>query len=295
MPLTFAFSTAACPGWEFRRMVDVALELGFGGIEFAGLDSSAIGPLLASAGATRELLDAAGLSVCALATSLTLDARDADAWKRSREAIVNAAGLARAFGAPALRVLGQHAQRGESVNQALVRIARRLRDLAIDASASDQPAPVRILLQNGGSFVRPKELWSLLEVANCPEAGLCWDAGEAALPIGGNESPALAVHTLNTRLRLIHLWDHTGTPRPVPLGEGIVRGRLLVERLRGIGYDGCIVYAPPPGTVRPEEVLPHLEAAAAALKGWCGLNVPAKPVAAATGQRPTKSTPQGDP
>ena len=122
----------------------------------------------------RELLDAAGLSVCALATSLTLDARDAGEWQRSRESIVDAAGLARAFGAPAVRVLGQHAQRGESVNQALVRIARRLRELAIDCCNSDQPAPVRILLQNGGSFVRPKELWSLLEVANCSEAGLCW-------------------------------------------------------------------------------------------------------------------------
>lgn len=277
MPLTFAFSTSACPGWELQRMVDAALRLGFHGIEFAGLDEQ-VPPsqggaeaLLGSAAATRELLQQSRLCVCGLATSIPLHPRDPDAWKRARSAITEAARMARALGAPVVRVLGLHAERGESLREAMVRVGVRLREVAGDACNPENAPHLRILLQNAGSFVRAKDLWTLLEVANAPHAGLAWDAGEAALPSGGNESPALAVQTLNSRLGLIHLWDHQGARTPVPLGEGIVRGRLLLERLRGIGYDGCVVYAPPPGAVAPADAEAHLEAAAATLTRWAGL------------------------
>jgi sugar phosphate isomerase/epimerase len=276
MPLTFAFATSACPGWELQRMVDAALRLRFSGIEFAGLDDQ-VPPsqggaqaLLASADATRELLQQSRLGVCGLATRIALHPRDPAAWRRARSAIAEAARMARALGAPVVRVLGLHAERGESLREAMVRVALRLREVAGDACGSDTVPHVRILLQNAGSFVFAKDLWTLMEVANAPHPGLAWDAGEAALPSGGNESSALAIQTLNSRLALIHLWDHHATPAPVTLGTGIVKGRLLLERLRGIGYHGCVVYAPPPGATPPDQAEPLLEAAAAALHQWAG-------------------------
>jgi sugar phosphate isomerase/epimerase len=281
MPLTLAFSTSACPGWELRRMADTALRLGFQGIEFAGLDHAAehrapdlggADALVNAASATRQLLADSRLCICALSTTIPLHPRDEAAWKRNRTAIADAATLARALGAPILRVLGHHAQRGESLREALVRIATRLRTLAGDTCGTTPTPNLRLALQNGGSFVRAKDLWTLLEVANAPHAALAWDAGEAALPSGGNESPALAVQTLNARLALIHLWDHNGSPAPVPLGTGIVNGRLLLHRLRGIGYNGCLVYAPPPGATPPDLAEPLLEAAAKTLLEWTTQN-----------------------
>jgi sugar phosphate isomerase/epimerase len=258
-------------------MADTALRLGFQGIEFAGLDHAAehhppdlggADALVNAATATRALLAESRLCVCALSTTIPLHPRDETTWKRNRTAITDAATLARALGAPILRVLGHHAERGESLREALVRVATRLASLAGDTCGTHPTPNLRLALSNGGSFVRAKDLWTLLEVANAPHAALAWDAGAAALPSGGNESPALAVQTLNARLALIHLWDHNGSHSPVPLGTGAVNGKLLLQRLRGIGYNGCVVYAPPPGTTPPDQAEPLLEAAAQALHAW---------------------------
>lgn len=276
--MKLAFSTTACPGWELRRIVDTAQRLGFSGLELAGFDDvgDATAGLLNSAEALRQLLAPAGLCVCSVATSIALHHSDERHWKQACEGLHHALGLARELGAPVVRVFGYTVGRGEGRSAAITRLGERLRELSVyaaDATATpDNHHGVRIALQNGGSFVTARELWTILEAAgHHPNIGVCWDAGEAALqdPATGRDigdTPSLAVPTLNSRIHLAHLWDHLGTRSPLPLGQGHVRIRSFLDRLRGIGYNGCLVYAPPAENLPEELALQRLEAAAATLQ-----------------------------
>ncbi len=150
----------------------------------------------------------------------------------------------------------------------MTRIARRL---AACAEFADQASGggVAIAMQNGGSFVNARELWTILEAAGHRNAvGVCWDAGEAALEVngeGGGETASLAVTTLNSRIRLAHVWDHEGARKAVAMGRGRLKLGSFVDRLRGIGYEGCLVYAPPT-EVGNDDAERMLEAAAGAMK-----------------------------
>ncbi|HVX87130.1 MAG TPA: TIM barrel protein [Phycisphaerae bacterium] len=277
MGLKLGFSTTACPGWELRRMVETAQRLGYSGIELVlgeGGPGGGSVPLWGAAGAVREVLAGAGLCVCSLATSVRLDAEGGD-WKRERGALADAAGLARELGAPVVTVRPIERRRGERMDRLVVRMAERLREAAGDACGKPAAAAgregVKIVVPNGGGFRRARDLWVLLEAADSGHAGVCWDAGVAG------DSPGLGVQTMNYRVGLARVWDRgvvgegaAEATRAASLGTGVVAGRLMVERLLGIGYGGCIAYAPPPGATAPEEAERLLEAAAVALKGWSG-------------------------
>ncbi len=150
-----------------------------------------------------------------------------------------------------------------------MRIARRLAECAeyLNENAGEG-VPITIAVQNGGSFVNARELWTILEAAGHRHSlGVCWDIGEAALDGHGGETASLAVTTLNSRIHLAHAWDHQGTGLPVPLGTGRVHLKTFIDRLRGIGYQGCLVYAPPTSGPDVDDTMRMLEAAAAAMKG----------------------------
>jgi sugar phosphate isomerase/epimerase len=253
---------------------------GFAGIELTGLaEDGSVSLLLRDAGETKKAVDESGLVVCALGTAIRLHHADEGLWQRAKLSAERAVEMAVLLGAPVVRVFGQSVGRGEGRSPVISRIGVRLRVLARRAQEISG-GKVTVAVQNGGasgSFVNAKEMWMITEVANDPKAGVVWDAGEAALV---NESPALSVPTLNTRIHLVHVWDNKGQVRQaVPLGEGELKGQMLVTRLRGLGYGGWIVYAPPADPAETD-VEKKLETAMGTLKKWSGLVEP-KPAAAA--------------
>ncbi len=99
-----AFSTTACVGWELERIVAAARRLGFRGIELAGLgggDGAGMdvgGGLIKSAGSMRQMLGAAGLCVCALATNIVMHEPEGSSWEKAREGLKQAVELAGELG-----------------------------------------------------------------------------------------------------------------------------------------------------------------------------------------------------
>ena len=60
-----------------------------------------------------------------------------------------------------------------------------MRELAHDAREMTG-GKVSVVLQNGGSFVNARELWTIIEAAGQTDgAGICWDVGEAAFCTAG--------------------------------------------------------------------------------------------------------------
>ena len=216
----------------------------------------------------RDVLAPSGLHVCSLATNIVMHEGSDKAWATSYEAFRHAVELARELGAAVVRVFGYSVGRGEGRSAVMMRIARRLAACAEHVSETTKlgAGPVTIAVQNGGSFVNARELWTILEAAGHRHSlGVCWDIGEAALDGHGGETASLAVTTLNSRIHLAHVWDHQGSGMAVSLGTGRVQVKTFIDRLRGIGYAGCLVYAPPSSGADPEETMRMLEAAAATL------------------------------
>lgn len=247
--MKLAFSTSACAGWELSRIVEAAQRLGFSGIELAGFDDVGdhTAGLLHSAEAMQHLLTPVGLQICSLATTVSLHYREAARWQRAREGLHHALGLARECGASVVRVFAMGMAAGESRHAMTTRVAGRLKE--IGEILGGFPRQMSVAVQNAGALARARELWNLLElVGPSKHVGACWDAAEGNGAPGASawsESPALAVPTLNSRIRLAHVWDHDGAGMPVEMGSGRVPVRSFIERLRGIGYTGWVVYAPP--------------------------------------------------
>lgn len=280
-----AFSTVACPEKTIEQVVALGARAGFSEIEFRtfGVDSRqfACDPALTAPGKVRRLLSEQGLESCCLATSARFDAQ---VWppvigvmmdqeqeiRAARRAIDVAAGL----GAPLVRVFAFQKQEREKRSSAVARIVRRLRAVVDHA----RNRPVRIVLENGGTFRTAAELAELIDLVDHPLLGACYSL---ATGVDAGDDPAEATKTLGSQLWLARLRDlRESEPRAeargstpglasepdprgseaVPLGEGRVPCREFVEALTGSGYTGCLVYewdrAWLPELVPADEVLP---------------------------------------
>ena len=85
--MKFAFSTVACPAWDFQTVVARAREYGYDGVELrAFLNESvltAANPFLTDPAKVRELFAGAGLAICCLASSVEMTQhREAFSWLR---------------------------------------------------------------------------------------------------------------------------------------------------------------------------------------------------------------------
>jgi len=137
---------------------------------------------------------------------------------------------------------------------------------------------VTIVVENALSFRSAKELWLVLDRLSHPAIACCWDVFNAAL-IG--EPPSMSVPFLNSRIQYVQVKDARLGPLGATftkLGDGEIPVAKLLNRLKGIGYDGWISFewekAWLPGLAEPEEILPH---AIGKLREWTKPQVEEKP------------------
>ena len=232
-------------------------EAGFESVEFSLDAATGVKPALATAGLTAACID----------TDVALHLPNRREWDSARETLLRAIEAAAAIGAPVVRVFGYEVPKGEGLSSCMGRIGARLAPLGEIAAK----AGVSIAIQNAGSFVHARDIWQLLETIAHPRIGVCLDAGASAA-VG--ESSALAVPTLNTRIVHVHMWDHKDG-KPAPLGQGSAGNKVLVERLRGIGYGGAISLARQ--TDAQLANVEYLKASVILLKTWLGLITPEPP------------------
>jgi sugar phosphate isomerase/epimerase len=128
-------------------------------------------------------------------------------------------------------------------------------------STGDIAAAVDVTLLIGNQPVRGSavRLWHLLDRLNHPAIACSWNTSAAAC---ANDSPAVAVPMLNSRIRYVDLQDPD---------NGSLSVRKTVDRLRGIGYDGYLRIGFS-DSAQPEQ---SLMAAQNLLRHWQVLPIPA--------------------
>jgi sugar phosphate isomerase/epimerase len=241
--IPLAFSTLACPSWEWKKILDFAEEHGFSAIELRGIGGKLDLPALPLFAAdrieqTKQEIRASKLRIACVSSSAQMYVEDP--LKRAKE-LADARrfiDLAAALGAPYVRVFGGKAESDKSPapsDETKARVADGLRELGKYAG----PLKVTVIIESHDHFTASATLKSVLQSADSEHVGLLWDAHHTFAT--SNEDPEFTVHQLGPWIRHTHLKDSIGSGEDrkyVLTGRGNVPIQRQIEALRSIRYKG---------------------------------------------------------
>jgi sugar phosphate isomerase/epimerase len=257
--MKFAFSTVACPKWDFETVVARAKEYGYDGVELRGFLNESIltaaNPFLTDAAKLRRTFADASIEIACLASSIAFMQKKSDDRRLANDLRLYI-DTAQSLGCPLVKVFDTQVKAGQSRAAA----GNALGDWLLPIADYGAERDVVIVIENALSFRNAKEMWAIVDRLNHPSIGVCWDLFNAAL-VG--EKPAYSVPTLNSKIAYAQVKDATlgalGATY-TKIGEGNVEVRNFLRRLRGIGYEGYVTVewekAWLANLAEPEEVLP---------------------------------------
>ncbi len=238
-----AFSTIGLPDWTIDRVARSAEQWGADAVELRSFGPRggriASEPSETDPAKVRDALEAVGVGICSVATSCRFDEpitppvighAISDTERTVRDAKRHSA-IARAVGAPLVRVFAFDPPAGESRKSATRRIGDRLRRVADDARNTG----LRIALENGGAYSRAEQVMELVRHVDTPLLGVCWSIAASS------EAPEDALRIIGDDLLMLRVKD-TKQGAPVPLGEGDLPVGETVRLLVDAAFEGPVVF-----------------------------------------------------
>lgn len=257
------FSSLVCPGWDLGTIVENASSMGFDGVELRGLRGDfnlpGIAALSRNPDQVRTRFASANVELICLASSATLDSRDRKNVAANKAEIVEFMELAAALECPFVRLFVGEVQRWDKRDVAIARIAEAITSLVPVVTKTG----VTLLIENGGDFPGSDDMWFLADAVAHPGIRICWNQCTARSIL---ERATSSIPRLGAKIGLVHLCDAKFDDQATltsfaPLGEGDVEIAREVELLRGMAYDGYLVFEwpkmwaatlPPPETSLPQ-------------------------------------------
>jgi sugar phosphate isomerase/epimerase len=241
--LPIAFSTLACPGWAWSKVLDYAAANRFAAVELRGLEGNLDLPshLVFAASRltqTKREIRAHDLHVACVSSSAHMD--ESSAPKRTKQ-ISDAKrfiDLAAALDAPYVRVFGTDSDGEKSIapsEELKERVAAGLKELGDYAAVHN----VTVIIESHDRFVTSAVLNEVLTRAGSDHVALLWDAHHTFAD--GKEDPEFTVSQLGKWIRHTHLKDSVldGKDRKYVLtGRGDVPIKRQVAALQKLGYKG---------------------------------------------------------
>ncbi|MDQ3541466.1 MAG: sugar phosphate isomerase/epimerase [Chloroflexota bacterium] len=268
--MQFAFSTLACPSWDWQQVIRAANDYGYDGIEWRLINGDVVTRefSLDTAQTIAQAVADAGLGVCALDSSVRLvmpRGPERDAQIKEARGMLR---VARALGADILRVFpGKYAE-DVSDEDAIQWVVEGLESLIPTA----RQLGVKVVLETHDKFDWPRMatrgttissfLRQVLLQVQAPEVGLQWDIGN---PYVEGESPETTFENVKGNLTYVHLKDmrqtSDGTWEYVAMGEGDLPIRDAIDWLADSGFTGWLSFewekAWHPELAEPEVALPQ--------------------------------------
>jgi len=266
--MKFAFSTVSCPAWDFETIVARASEYGYDGVEIRAFSNESVltaaNVFLSDPQKVRRLFAEKNIEICCLASSIAMT-QDKKSDRVLADDLRRHIDIAQQIGCPIVKIFDTQARPGWSRANIGILLGNWLMPLADYAAERG----VIIAIENALSFRNAKELWGIVDRLNHPSVAIAWDLFNAAM-VG--EGPAYSVPTLNSKIVYTQVKDAKLGPLGatlVKIGEGDVKVRDFLRRLRGVGYEGYVTVewekAWLPNLAEPEEILPQ---AIEKLRGW---------------------------
>lgn len=236
--LPLAFSTLACPDWEWKKVLEFAKANQFAAIELRGLMGTLDLPSRPEFSMdrifqTKQEIAAHGLKIACVSSSSAMHESEPDTREKSLADARRFIDLAAALKAPYVRVFGNEIK-GPKL-EVIARVAAGMRTLADYAG----PRGVTVIIESHGDFTDSPTLKEVLTRADSPYAALLWDAHHTFA--SSHEEPEYTVSQLGKWIRHTHLKDSVveGVDRKYVLtGKGDVPVERQVQALRKINYQG---------------------------------------------------------
>ena len=257
--MKFAFSSLACPDWDFQALASKAREYGYQGVELRAFADESAGEksnvFLSNPAKTLEIFTGQNIEIACLSTSVSytgksgLDARGESQLKQAIE-------IARSLKCPFVKLFDFKLSPGQNKLARIVEMGHWITGAADFAGKNG----VTLLVENQLSCRNARDLWALHESCGHKSVRVCLDTLSAAV-VG--EKPEVAVPLLASKLGLVQIKDawlrDNGATWCMP-GEGDVEIEEYFNRLRGVGYGGWISFEWErmylPNLASAEEVLP---------------------------------------
>jgi sugar phosphate isomerase/epimerase len=260
-----------CPEWDLETIIGKAAEYRYDGVELGAVKGEpylpAVPEIAADPDGVKRRFANAGLELVCLSTAVSLEPWDAREVAACRERIIEFVRLAERLACPFVRVPIGSVPRGDNRHRTLARIVSLLRELAAEAGRRR----VSFVIENGGDFPGSDDLWFVVDNVDHPSVAACWNPCPAMTRL---ERPTTSIPRLGRRLKLVRIcdgkFDQRGAFEDYRLpGEGDVELQRMVEFLRGIIYQGFLMFDWPralmPGLPDAEHALP---AAHARMREW---------------------------
>lgn len=241
--MKIAFSTLSCPNWSLEQIIAAAQQLGYHGLELRVLDNTVLELERdrAKIGEAVKQIRAAGLEVCAIDTSCTLNQPTEEERQAQVEGMRAWIGLAGEFHIPLLRVFGGQNKAGSaaepSEEEVNILVAEELKAVTADA----EQAGVTIALETHDAFSSAYRVARVLNRVQSSNIAALWDSMHT-YRVG--ETSEEVIHELGSRIAHYHVKDAVRTIDDgwelSLLGDGEVPVADQLMQLKLMGYDGWI-------------------------------------------------------
>lgn len=242
--MDIAFSTVACPEWPLDRVVALAEELGFDGLELRtfgeGSTRFACDPAMTDTAKLRALFADTAVDPSCMATGLVFDQQ---VWPPILGRLLDLEGPIRdarwavrraaEFGGQQVRVFGYQLGEGEKRINGVRRVQDRLKLVV----ATARNTTVRLVVENGGSFATADELLELLDGLDSRYVGASYNVAVAQR---AGEDPIEGIAKLGGLLANVKLKDVDRDGKPCLIGEGEIPAEAVVRALESRGFDGWL-------------------------------------------------------
>jgi sugar phosphate isomerase/epimerase len=253
-------SNLGCPDWTLEEAAVRAKEYGYEGMEMRMLDGEIIMPDAVEANVDRikRVLQEAGLKLAALDTGSIFPHTDPAKREEQEASALQFIGLAKALGAPGIRVFPGFVRGDLTPEQAVELAAESLNRLAPVA----EEAGIKVLLETHFDFCSVETLAPIFQRVPSPAVGLLWDTVHTHR-VG--DRTARVFELLGSRILHCHIkdarTDESGKRELVLLGEGDVPVKEQLLALREHGYAGWVIFEWEkkwrPEIAEPEVAFPH--------------------------------------
>jgi sugar phosphate isomerase/epimerase len=245
--LPIAFSTLACPQWDWTKILDYAAAHAFAAIELRGLQGNLDLPShrvfdASQIAQTKREIITHGLRIACVSSSAHMDESDASARAQQASDAKRFIDLAAALDAPFVRVFGTNPGSGKPLapdDQIESRVAANLKEVGEYAGTRG----VTVLLESHDNLVTSAVLSDVLQRADSKHVALLWDAYHTFAK--GGEQPEATVQQLGKWIRHTHLKDSAITSegrKYVLTGRGDVPIQRQIAALQRIGYQGYFCF-----------------------------------------------------
>lgn len=241
--MNLAFSTIGCPDWSLEKIVSKAVEYGFKGVEFRGLENELYLPNCkefseaskAGLQKTKKLFKENKLDIVCISSSVRLSENE----EQSKKELIDYSILANKLGIKNIRIFSGDMTKGQKEQEFLKEIGSNMKKLA-DLT---KPYKVNLLLEtHGDDLSSAKKTAEVLKNAgDCGNTGVVWDIGHTVF---SGEKVEESYRFLKDYLKHTHIKDEIITEnkeeKSVLVGKGKVPVKAVVRILNENNYRGYL-------------------------------------------------------